>query len=181
MTTSRKLHLGCGRVVLPGFTNVDLFDYGQADIYCDITRLPFDKDSFDLIYASHVLEHVHRRAVGATLHHWVELLKPGGVLRLAVPNFAAVCNRYMATGNLDELMGLLYGGQNHPKNNHFVTFDLKTLSAHMIRAGLLGIEVWDWHTTEHAAHDDFSQSYLPHLDKESGTLMSLNVQGVKQQ
>jgi hypothetical protein len=27
--------------------------------------------------------------------------------------------------------------------------------------------------------DDYSQSYLPHMDKENGTLMSLNLEAVK--
>lgn len=179
MKSSRKLHLGCGRVALPGFINVDLFDSAQADIFCDITRLPFEPGGFDLIYASHVLEHVHRRMIGATLHHWAEMLAPGGVMRLAVPNFEAVCQWYMAGNKLDDVMGLLYGGQNHPRNNHFVTFDRQTLTKDLERAGLKDVRKWDWRTTEHATYDDYSQCYLPHMDKEGGTLMSLNLEATK--
>jgi hypothetical protein len=35
---------------------------------------------------------------------------------------------------------------------------------------------YDWRKTEHAAIDDFSQCYYPHMDKENGRLMSLNVE-----
>lgn len=179
MSEARKLHIGAGRVHLPGFINMDLFDMHQQDLYCEMTKMPFEKNTFDLIYACHVLEHVHRRMVTATLHHWVEMLKPGGVLRLAVPNFDSVLSRYDDTGDLEELMGLLYGGQNHPKNNHFVTFDSVTLKRHMDRAGLKDIHEWNWRTTEHAAFDDYSQCYLPHMDKTNGLLMSLNMEGTK--
>lgn len=175
----RKLHLGCGRVSLPGFTNVDLFDSVQADLYCDITKLPFRTGEFELIYASHVLEHVHRRMIGATLHHWVELLAPGGVLRLAVPNFKAVVRRYNETNDLEELLGLLYGGQNHPRNNHFIIFDSSTLIKHMERAGLKGMMEWNWRDTEHSTYDDYASCYLPHMQKDTGMLMSLNIEGTK--
>jgi len=173
----RKLHIGAGRVHLPGFTNVDLFDTFSQDVYCDLTRLPFERGTFDLIYASHVLEHVHRRMITATLWHWREMLKSGGVLRLAVPNFAAVCSWYTVwPRRIDDVMGLLYGGQNHPRNNHFITFDEWSLTTHLTKAGFENVRPWDWRKTEHAEFDDYSQSYLPHLDKEGGTLMSLNLE-----
>lgn len=33
-----------------------------------------------------------------------------------------------------------------------------------------------WKNTEHSQFDDYSQSYIPHMDKINGTLMSLNVE-----
>lgn len=179
MPKARKLHIGAGRVHLPNFINVDLFDSYQADLYCDLTRLPYDPGTFDLIYASHVLEHVHRRMITSTLHHWGSLLTKGGILRLAVPDFAAVCDEYRENRNLEQLLGLLYGGQNHPRNNHFITFDFDTLRGHLLKAGFSKVRPWNWRTTEHAEHDDYSQCYLPHMNKEKGRLMSLNLEGVK--
>ena len=174
-----KLHLGCGNTYLHGWVNVDIFSNVKADLHCDITRLPYEKGTFDTIYASHVLEHVHRHMVIATLQHWRELLKPNGVLRLAVPNFEAVCKRYRATGDLPELMGLLYGGQNMTLNSHTIIFDEAYLTSLLIKAGFSAVAQWDWRLTEHSEHDDFSQSYLPHMDKENGMLMSLNIEAVK--
>lgn len=179
MKKARKLHIGAGRVQLPGFINVDIFDTHHADLYCDLTRLPWQTGMFDLIYSSHCLEHVHRRMITATLYSWGQMLRKGGILRLAVPDFAAVVQRYRETKNLPELLGLLYGGQNHPKNNHFITFDFMTLRDHLIKAGFRKVRHWDWRKTEHAAFDDYSQCYLPHLDKENGQLMSLNIEALK--
>lgn len=175
----KKLHIGCGKNYIPGWTNLDLFSSVKADVYADITALPFDRGSFDLIYASHVLEHVQRNTVVATLSHWRDLLKDDGVLRLAVPNFEAVVRWYIDTGKLGDVMGLLYGGQNHPKNNHFVTFDCNTLKSDLLKAGFQNPRYWNWKTTEHAAFDDYSQCYLPHLEKEHGMLMSLNMEATK--
>lgn len=176
---SRKLHIGAGNVHLPGFINIDLFDMHQQDLYCDLTRLPWDPASFDLVYASHVLEHVQRRMVTATLHHWGDMLRKGGVLRLAVPSFDAVVERYKETRDLNEVMGLLYGGQTYPRNNHFVAFNFQTLRDHLLRAGFKKVRPWDWKNTEHKDHDDYSQCFLPHMDKENGRLMSLNLEAVK--
>lgn len=177
----RKLHIGCGKVYMHGWTNADIFSSVEADLYCEMTRLPFDSGSFGIIYASHVLEHTHRHMVIATLSHWREMLRKGGTLRLAVPDFAAVCQRYEKTKDLPELMGLLYGGQDYSKNSHTVIFDYAYLVDCLKRAGFeeKKIRRWDWRKTDHADYDDFSQAYLPHMQKNTGLLVSLNVEAVK--
>jgi SAM-dependent methyltransferase len=186
-----KLHLGCGRCYLPpeqGWLNIDFFTSSKADAYHDVTNLPYEKESFSLLYASHLLEHVHRFAVVATLSHWRSLLKPGGILRLAVPNFAAIAEWYYRTNNLDDVMGLLYGRQDMHLNRHTVAFDAATLRRDLARAGFdpAKIHHWDWRETEHAAFDDFSQATLPcdpvtrkPIDKERDFSVSLNLQATK--
>lgn len=181
-----KVHVGCGRNYIPGWTNVDIFSSVKADVYADMSALPFDRESIDCLYCCHCLEHAHRHMIIATLTHWRDLLKPGGILRLAVPNFAAVVEWYNKTGNLDDVMGLLYAGQNHPKNFHTVTFDSNTLRRDLIRAGFNTVQYWDWRKTEHAQFDDFSQASLPldpvtrkPLDKFNDLSVSLNMEAVK--
>ena len=41
------------------------------------------------------------------------------------------------------------------------------------------IKKYNWRKTEHSMFDDHSQAYLPHMDKENGILISLNVECVK--
>ena len=41
------------------------------------------------------------------------------------------------------------------------------------------IDKYDWSKTEHSKFDDHSQAFLPHMDKQNGTLISLNVECVK--
>lgn len=178
----RRLHIGAGKLYLPpsdGWTNHDLFSSVNADVYADMTALPFVPNTFDLVYASHVLEHCHRHCILATLSHWRDILKPGGTLRLAVPDFGAVVKHYTRHGDLKVLMGLLYGGQTHPKNVHTVTFDETTLACDLIRVGFTNIRKWDWRLTDHAQYDDYSQAYLPSMDKENGLHVSLNMEATK--
>jgi len=45
--------------------------------------------------------------------------------------------------------------------------------------GFKDIKRYDWRKTEHFYVDDYSQTYYPHMDKEDGKLMSLNVEAIK--
>ena len=60
-----------------------------------------------------------------------------------------------------------------------MTYDYNTLSKLLYDTGFTAVKEWDWRTTEHKEYDDHSQAYLPHMDKENGILMSLNVEGIK--
>lgn len=174
-----KLHIGTGKNYLPGFTNLDIFSSVRADVYADMTALPFNRGSCDMVLAVHVLEHSHRHMVLATLTHWRDLLKDGGVLRLSVPDFSACAEWYRRTGDLDSITGLLWGGQNHPKNNHFIGFDEGTLTSALTKCGFSVIRKWDWRSTDHAQFDDYASAYLPHMKKDTGLLVSLNIEAVK--
>lgn len=176
----KKLHIGTGKNYLPGFTNVDIFSNIRADVYADMTALPLERESFDLIYASHCAEHCHRHMIVATLTHWRDLLKVGGVLRLAVPDFSKIVEWYNRTGNLDDVIGLLYGRQDAHLNRHTVTFDANTLRRDLMRAGFETIRYWDWRTTEHAQFDDYSQARLPGFSDGPDTVwVSLNLEAVR--
>lgn len=175
-----KLHLGCGSKHIPGFVHVDLGDYPHIDYRVPVNALAFAADgSVELIYASHVLEHFGRHEVDQVLREWFRVLRKGGILRLAVPDFAAVSQRYQSTGELGELVGLVCGGQRDERDFHHMIFDEKLLRERLREAGFASVSRYDWKNTEHAALDDYSQAYLPHMDKASGQLMSLNLEAVK--
>jgi predicted SAM-dependent methyltransferase len=174
-----KLHLGCGTKHIDGYTNIDVRYLPGVDEVNNIKFLRnYKPNSVDLIYACHVLEHFSRWEYKTVLTRWFELLKPGGTLRLAIPNFSAICSYYVKTGDLSSIMGLLYGGQDYDENYHYVTFDYDSLSNDLIQIGFNNIIAYDYKTTEHSDVDDFSKAYLPHLDK-NGILMSLNIEAKK--
>ncbi|MEI6415684.1 MAG: hypothetical protein WCP34_15685 [Pseudomonadota bacterium] len=54
----------------------------------------------------------------------------------------------------------------------FLTHELQGLGFRQVRR-------WDWNTTDHVEVDDYSQAYLPHMDKQHGTLISLNLEAVR--
>ena len=116
----------------------------------------------------------------SALTHWRSLLVPGGILRLAVPDFDSIVGHYVASGqDLHALLGLLYGGQDNMMDSHHIVFNQDLLHEYLKRVGFKTIRHWEWQETDHAEFDDFSQAYLPHLSKKDGRHMSLNLEGVK--
>jgi predicted SAM-dependent methyltransferase len=155
----------------------------HVDHVADVRALPFiETGTIDLIYASHVLEHFGRREHLEVLREWHRVLKPGGVLRLSVPDFAACAALYYEQGLVDGLtglVGLVSGGQRDPFDFHKMIFDRELLTKSLTESGFSAVRPWDWRVTEHADVDDYSQAYLPHLDKRNGRHMSLNLEGIK--
>lgn len=176
----KKLHLGCGKRIIEEWINVDIFSDNPSVYKDDVSKLTTIADaSIDIIYASHVLEHFGRYETDEVLKVWYNKLKVNGVLRIAVPDFEAVCKRYVSHGNIQELLGFLNGGQRNQYDYHKVNFDFAKLETHLKNVGFRNVRRYDWSLTEHSNVDDYSQSYLPHMDKENGTLMSLNVEATK--
>ena len=70
------------RMLGEGYLTADLYN-PRAMIRMDVTDIPFGNDTFDVIYCSHVLEHVEddRRA----MREFCRVLKPGGWALLLVP------------------------------------------------------------------------------------------------
>jgi SAM-dependent methyltransferase len=56
----------------------------NPDVVADATQLPFSPSSLDFLIASHVLEHLPFPL--AALRHWYDVLRPGGVLLLKIPD-----------------------------------------------------------------------------------------------
>jgi predicted SAM-dependent methyltransferase len=103
------------------------------------------------------------------------VLKSGGVLRIAVPDFESVVQAYLSGEKIPSLLGLLYGGQTYDYNFHHVAFDFSYIKEVLEEAGFINVERYDWQTFLPSDFDDFSRAYLPHMDFENGRHMSLNV------
>mgnify|MGYP002622798139 CR=1 FL=1 len=182
-----KVHLGCGKREMPGYLHIDLADFPHIDHRHDIATLPMlDDDSVGLIYASHVLEYFDRIEVANVLREWRRVLAAGGTLRLAVPDFSALTEVYRRHGDLDLVIGPLFGRWQIPGTDtvvfHKTVYDFDALQSVLHDAGFAGVRRWDWREVfigELAGYDDYSQAYVPHMDKEHGQLISLNVEATK--
>lgn len=139
------LHLGSGRKRIPGYLNVDANQTEEPDILAPIDDLQgIETDSIDAIYACHVLEHARRENIGAVLGEWHRVLKPGGELRVAVPDFEAMVLLYVDQGvHLERLWGLFYGGGKTVWDRHQVLFDYETLCTYLQRAGFHSLRKYD--------------------------------------
>jgi predicted SAM-dependent methyltransferase len=177
-----KLNLGCGwRDFGPDWVHIDGGDYPHIHSK-DIIDLPFEDNSVDLIYASHVFEYFDRNEGKELLKKWYTKLKPNGILRLAVPDFEAMAKLYIEQNYpLSKFLGPLYGKMPMGDQTiyHKTTYDFNELKETLLYVNFKNINRYDWQNTEHASFDDHSQAYIPHMDKENGTLISLNIEAVK--
>jgi SAM-dependent methyltransferase len=83
----RRLNWGCGDQPEPGWINSDVKRLPGIDITCDIREgLPIETDSLDYVVSIHALPEVPYRDLASVLIELRRVLKPGGVLRLALPD-----------------------------------------------------------------------------------------------
>lgn len=173
-----KLHLGCGkRNFGTDWVHIDGGDFPHLHSK-DITNLPFNDGSVDIIYASHVIEYFDRDEIILLLKEWRRVLKNNGSLRLSVPDFNSMVNLYLNGHSIETFLGPLYGKMVMSESTiyHKTTYDFKSLKSLLETNGFINTKLYDWRLTDHANIDDHSQAYIPHMDKNNGTLISLNVE-----
>jgi SAM-dependent methyltransferase len=95
----RRLNLGCGDKILPGYVNVDVAESRagkKPDVLCDLHRLTlFEDGSVDEILSVHVIEHFWRWEAPEVLKEWVRVLRPGGKMILECPNLISACEEFL--------------------------------------------------------------------------------------
>ena len=181
-----KLHLGGGKRYIPGFVHIDINPFPHIDYVHDISKLPMIKsNSCELIYFSHGIEYFDREEIKDILKEWKRVLNKGGTIRLAVPDFEALINVYKKYRDINKVLGPLFGRWEITKNGkikvlyHKTVYDFKNIKDVLETAGFKKVKQYDWRKTIHKDYDDYSQSYVPHMQKETGLLISLNVEATK--
>jgi predicted SAM-dependent methyltransferase len=115
-----KLNLGCGAVRPKGWLNTDsslnanlqriplvgtivpkllhTVSYDNSDvIYMNLNKKwPYKSDSVDIVYASHLFEHLTLVSAELFLNESYRCLKPGGIIRIVVPDLYKICKRYIS-------------------------------------------------------------------------------------
>ena len=94
-----------------------LFSKEQNIVKADATkRLPFGDETVEVLYSSHMLEHLDRGQARAFLQEAFRVLKPGGIIRIAVPDIKAKIDLYLKTGDADELIESMHTCVNKPES-----------------------------------------------------------------
>lgn len=130
-----RLNVGSRDTEIPGYTPVD------RRLGSEAYPLAYADGSVEEIRASHVLEHFSHRDVAKVVKHWVDKLSPGGLLRIAVPDFKNLTQRYMA-GQPLPLQQFVMGSHEDENDHHGTIFDIETLWEVMVNAGLERIRTW---------------------------------------
>lgn len=107
------LNLGCGSFVHEDWTNVDFVSYDKRVLAHNLLLgIPFKGNSFDAVYHSHVLEHFPKNQALPFLKECYRVLKPGGWLRVVVPDLEKLCREYL------KWLELVYHGDENAKQNY---------------------------------------------------------------
>ncbi|MFA5422253.1 MAG: methyltransferase domain-containing protein [Phycisphaerae bacterium] len=87
----KKLNLGCGSNIKPGWINLDCKDLPGVDVVHNIEDLPlpFGDNQFDVVRCDNVLEHIEYINLLKDIHR---ILKPEGLLIVRVPHFTTRLN-----------------------------------------------------------------------------------------
>jgi hypothetical protein len=100
-----RLHVGCGRVRLDGWLNLDIQDLPGVDLVVDVYQGLYWRD-VEAVYAEHFLEHLDLDRAIAFLTDIHNGLVPGGVVRLSTPNLDWVWETHYSTSSDPELRRL---------------------------------------------------------------------------
>jgi hypothetical protein len=84
--------------------------------WADATKLiPAEDCSAEVIYTSHMVEHLDRAEVGRFFQEVRRVLVPGGILRIAVPDLSKIVSSYMIGGDADVFFRRMNVEGNRPK------------------------------------------------------------------
>jgi len=134
-----KLNIGSGEKELEGYINLDA-KFGHT-----IFPLNYDSETFIEVRASHILEHFSEREVFDVLKEWIRVLKPEGIIKIAVPDMRWI-SKELVNNNSKFPTALLYayiiGGQVDEYDFHKSIFDQNKLTILMSWCKITRIEEW---------------------------------------
>jgi SAM-dependent methyltransferase len=95
-SATRRLNWGCGSEPSPGWINSDRKQAPGIDLSCDILDgLPLDDDSIDYAVSIHALPELPLEHLVPALRELKRVLRPGGVLRLVLPDLERGVRAYL--------------------------------------------------------------------------------------
>lgn len=177
-----KYNVGCGkRNFGADWFHVDGADFPHVwgkDVFLRGTP----SNMVDLLYSSHLIAYFDREEVEGLFKEWFRVLKPGGRIEVATPDFTTISRLYSKGVLEDDLLGPMYGKMKMGNETiyHKTLYGFIGLRELLRQAGFTDIKLYDHTKTCHPntgnredKYDDCSASYL------HGELISLNVTAIK--
>lgn len=116
----KLLNLGCGTRFHPSWTNVNFINVSPGVISHNLLEgIPYQDNYFDVVYHSHVLEHFTKSDAKKFLIECWRVLKPNGIIRIAVPDLEKIANEYLKYLEL-----ALKGDENAKYNYEWIKLEL---------------------------------------------------------
>lgn len=177
------LNLGSGSARIKNFCNIDANPRALCDIFSRIEKIKLRSNSVDIIYNSHVFEHIPREQAKKVLAEWYRVLKPDGKIYICVPDEELLFKIYI--DNLpfyhteegkylvDRACYLTYGGQTNKYDFHFYGYSFVTLKHILESVGFKNVQRFDRSKSEIVPFFDISMAKINNLP------MSLNAEASK--
>lgn len=167
----RNLHIG-GEEKTPGWEVLNANPAPYVDHVCNANDLSqFDDNTFQKVYASHVLEHFdYKDEISKVLDEWYRVLVPGGKIFISVPDLDVLCRLILDKENFNIqqhffIMRMLFGGHVDKYDYHVIGLNQDFLCGYLQQAGFVNM----WRMSRFDFFDDTSaMSY-------KGVPISLNI------
>jgi|SRR6516225_2690615 predicted SAM-dependent methyltransferase len=150
-----SLNLGSGGKGQSGWINIELIKHRDTTLCLDIRRpLPFADNSVIRILAEHVVEHIDfRHDLPIALSDWHRVLRPGGIVRIVVPDARRFLEAYVSGDSTlwrslgwyplpDDIYSPMHAINHifHQSGEHLFAYDFETLAIALNRVGFKKIE-----------------------------------------
>lgn len=90
------LNIGCGTTFHNDWVNVDFASTGEDVLAHNLLEgIPYEDGKFEVVYHSHVLEHFLKPDADQLIQECYRVLKPGGILRVAIPDLERIARNYL--------------------------------------------------------------------------------------
>lgn len=122
----KKLNFGCGNRFADGWCNIDFSSHCDQVRRVNLLRgFPFPDATFDAVYSSHVLEHFPPGEGMFLLSESRRVLRPGGIIRIVVPDLENACREYLRILELNDF---------HPRKEDFYRWIMVELLDQLVRS-----------------------------------------------
>lgn len=92
----RKLEIGPGTSRINGFETLNIINSNSTDYILDASmKLPFTSNTFEIVYASHILEHIPWYKTRDVLVEWKRIIKPEGWIEIWVPDGLKIAKAFV--------------------------------------------------------------------------------------
>jgi predicted SAM-dependent methyltransferase len=123
-----------------------------VDVVCDARRINLPGGYADIVYTSECLEHFPWKEYQKVLFEWCRIVKPGGMIRIEVPDFLLACNQVIEWDCLEgdrRMQQIFFAEQLNPFDYHFVGITHRMLVDDFEQFGFEILDVqrgdeWGW-------------------------------------
>ena len=120
MKRAELLNLGCGSTYDKSWINIDFASHDSNIIKYDLRKgIPRQDNSCDVVYHSHILEHFSKTDGASFIRECYRVLKPGGIIRIAVPDLEGITREY-----LTQLENCLANNAESEQKYHWIKMEL---------------------------------------------------------